>query len=73
MAFFLAEMGNKTRIASVALIACRLDLLAVVTGTALGMMRGNVPALLLGDLIAKTLPMAQMHGAAAGLRCALRR
>ena len=53
--FFLAEMGDKTQIATVALAARYTDLLAVVTGTTLGMMLANVPAVLLGDRIAAVI------------------
>ena len=55
LAFFLAEMGDKTQIATVALAARYTDLLAVVTGTTLGMMLANVPAVLLGDRIAAVI------------------
>ena len=57
LAFFPAEMGDKTQIATVALAARYTDLLAVVTGTTLGMMLANVPAVLLGDRIAKRVSM----------------
>ena len=63
--FFLAEMGDKTQIATVALAARYTDLLAVVTGTTLGMMLANVPAVLLGDRIAKRVSMTLVHGIAA--------
>jgi Ca2+/H+ antiporter, TMEM165/GDT1 family len=65
IAFFLAEMGDKTQIATVALAARYADLLAVVTGTTLGMMLANVPAVFLGDTIAKKLSMRWVHGLAA--------
>ena len=67
LAFFLAEMGDKTQIATVALAARYSDLLAVVTGTTLGMMLANVPAVLLGERIAKTLSMTLVHGVAAAI------
>ena len=67
LAFFLAEMGDKTQIATVALAARYPDLLAVVTGTTLGMMLANVPAVLLGDQIAKNLSMTLVHGVAAAI------
>ena len=57
LAFFLAEMGDKTQIATVALAARYSDLVAVVAGTTLGMMIANVPAVLLGDVVAKKVPM----------------
>jgi putative Ca2+/H+ antiporter (TMEM165/GDT1 family) len=67
VAFFLAEMGDKTQIATVALAARYPDLLAVVAGTTLGMMLANVPAVLLGDQIAKRLSMTVVHGVAAAI------
>ena len=66
-AFFLAEMGDKTQIATVALAARYSDLVAVVTGTTLGMMLANVPAVLLGDRIARKLSMTLVHGIAAAI------
>ncbi len=67
LAFFLAEMGDKTQIATVALAARYSDLIAVVTGTTLGMMLANVPAVFLGDRIAKKLSMTLVHGIAAAI------
>src|SRR6478609_8856267 len=49
VAFFLAEMGDKTQIATVALAARFDSLAAVVAGTTLGMMIANVPAVFLGE------------------------
>lgn len=65
VAFFLAEMGDKTQIATVALAANYNNLLAVVTGTTLGMLIANVPAVLLGDKVATKVPMKVVHGIAA--------
>ncbi len=67
LAFFLAEMGDKTQIATVALAARYSDLLAVVAGTTLGMMLANVPAVLLGDQIAKRVSMTLVHAVAAAI------
>ncbi len=67
VAFFLAEMGDKTQIATVALAARYHDLLPVVLGTTLGMMVANVPAVLLGDQVAKRVSMALVHAIAAGI------
>lgn len=67
IAFFLAEMGDKTQIATVALAARYAELGAVVTGTTLGMMLANVPAVLCGDRIARRLSMAWMHRIAAAV------
>jgi len=65
LAFFLAEMGDKTQIATVALAARYTDLLAVVGGSTLGMMLANVPVVLLGDGLAKRISMPIVHGVAA--------
>lgn len=65
VAFFLAEMGDKTQIATVALAARYTELWAVVTGTTFGMMLANVPAVLLGDGVAKRVSMRLVHGIAA--------
>jgi Ca2+/H+ antiporter, TMEM165/GDT1 family len=65
VAFFLAEMGDKTQIATVALAARYDALAAVVAGTTLGMMLANVPAVYLGDAIARKLSMRVVHGVAA--------
>lgn len=65
IAFFLAEMGDKTQVATVALAAQYNALVAVVAGTTLGMMIANVPAVLLGDRIAHRMPTRLVHGIAA--------
>ncbi|MFY7941203.1 MAG: TMEM165/GDT1 family protein [Burkholderiaceae bacterium] len=65
LAFFLAEMGDKTQIATVALAARYHDLFAVVMGTTLGMMLANVPAVFMGDQIARRVSMRLVHGIAA--------
>ena len=67
LAFFLAEMGDKTQIATVALAARYTDLVAVVAGTTLGMMLANMPAVFLGDRIAKKLSLSLVHGVAAAI------
>ncbi|HEY1132477.1 MAG TPA: TMEM165/GDT1 family protein [Roseateles sp.] len=67
VAFFLAEMGDKTQIATVALAARYADLVQVVLGTTLGMMLANVPAVFLGDRIAKRVSMRLVHGVAAAI------
>ncbi len=71
VAFFLLEMGDKTQIATVALAARYSSLVAVVAGTTLGMMLANVPAVLLGDVAAKKLPMKLVHRIAAAIFLAL--
>ena len=65
IAFFLAEMGDKTQIATVALAAQYNTFFAVVTGTTFGMMLANVPAVYLGDRIADRLPTRLVHRIAA--------
>ncbi len=71
IAFFLTEMGDKTQIATVAL-AARYDMLfAVVAGTTLGMMLADVPAVFLGDSIARKVSMPLVHGLAAAIFAAL--
>lgn len=67
IAFFIVEMGDKTQIATVALAAKYGSLLAVVGGTTFGMMLANVPAVLLGEVAAKKLPMRLVHGTAAAI------
>ena len=67
VAFFLAEMGDKTQVATVALAAQYQALFAVVAGTTLGMMIANVPAVLLGDRIADRMPVRLVHGVAAAI------
>ncbi len=67
IAFFLAEMGDKTQVATVAL-AARFDAMAaVVAGTTLGMMLANVPAVYFGERIANKVPLKLVHGIAAAL------
>jgi len=66
-AFFLLEMGDKTQIATVALAARYPSLLAVVMGTTLGMMIANVPAVFLGDALAKKIPLRLVHAVAAAI------
>ncbi|WP_319244332.1 TMEM165/GDT1 family protein [uncultured Propionivibrio sp.] len=67
LAFFLAEMGDKTQVATVALAARYHAFYTVVAGTTLGMMIANVPAVLLGDRIAERMPVALVHRIAAGI------
>lgn len=67
VAFFLVEMGDKTQIATVFLAAKYATLLPVVIGTTLGMMIANIPAVILGDVAAKKLPLKLVHGIAAAI------
>jgi Ca2+/H+ antiporter, TMEM165/GDT1 family len=71
VAFFLAEMGDKTQIATVALAAQYAALWAVVAGTTLGMMIANVPAVYLGSRIAHRIPVRLVHAVAALIFTAL--
>ena len=67
IAFFLAEMGDKTQVATVALAAQYHAFFPVVAGTTLGMMIANVPAVLLGDQIAGRIPVRVVHSLAAAI------
>ncbi len=67
IAFFLAEMGDKTQIATVALAARYESMLAVVAGTTFGMMLANVPAVYFGERIANKVPLKLVHGIAAAI------
>jgi putative Ca2+/H+ antiporter (TMEM165/GDT1 family) len=72
LTFFLAEMGDKTQVATVALAARFAgDFLAVVAGTTAGMMLANVPAVLLGERVARIVPIRAVHGIAAVVFAAL--
>jgi putative Ca2+/H+ antiporter (TMEM165/GDT1 family) len=66
-AFFLLEIGDKTQIATVALAAKYSSLVQVVAGTTFGMMLADVPAVLLGEVAARKLPMKLMRTIAAGI------
>jgi putative Ca2+/H+ antiporter (TMEM165/GDT1 family) len=65
VSFFLAEIGDKTQIATIALASQAHALLLVVLGTTLGMMIANVPVVLAGSLAANRLPLATLRFAAA--------
>jgi putative Ca2+/H+ antiporter (TMEM165/GDT1 family) len=65
--FFLAEMGDKTQLATVALGAQYANLWLVAIGTTLGMMAANVPAVLLGESLAKRFRIERMRFVAAAL------
>lgn len=65
--FFLAEIGDKTQIATIALAAQYQTLIAVVLGTTFGMMIANVPAVLLGERIANRIPVRTVHMIAAAI------
>ncbi|MPZ42609.1 MAG: UPF0016 domain-containing protein [Betaproteobacteria bacterium] len=67
LAFFLAEMGDKTQVATVALAARYGDLYWVLVGTTLGMMCANVPAVLLGERVIRLCPMKYIRWLAAAI------
>jgi Ca2+/H+ antiporter, TMEM165/GDT1 family len=67
IAFFVAEIGDKTQIATLALAAGYSNLFAVVGGTTAGMLAANIPVVLLGSAFAARLPMKTIHYAASVL------
>ena len=67
VAFFLAEMGDKTQIATVMLAAQYNAWAWVVAGTTLGMMLANAPVVWLGDAITKRVPIALVHKVSAAI------
>jgi putative Ca2+/H+ antiporter (TMEM165/GDT1 family) len=67
VAFFLAEIGDKTQIATIGLAARFEQFYPVVLGTTLGMMLANIPAVLIGDRVAERLPVRAIRGAAAAV------
>lgn len=67
VAFFLAEMGDKTQIATVMLAAQYSGWLWVVAGTTLGMMLANAPVVWLGERITRRIPLRTVHVVSAGI------
>jgi len=67
IAFFIIEMGDKTQIATIALAARYESVVVVTVGTTLGMMIANIPAVYLGEIAARKLPLAWMRRIAAGI------
>jgi Ca2+/H+ antiporter, TMEM165/GDT1 family len=65
VAFFLAEISDKTQIATIGLAARFEQFYPVVLGTTLGMMLANIPAVLIGDRIADKLPVRAIRITAA--------
>lgn len=63
--FFLAEMGDKTQIATIALGAKYSDVISVTIGTTLGMMLANAPAVWIGQKFTKRMPIKWVHAVAA--------
>jgi putative Ca2+/H+ antiporter (TMEM165/GDT1 family) len=71
VAFFLAEIGDKTQIATVALAARFDSLVAVVAGTTAGMLLADVPAVFLADRASTRIPFAAIRYIAAALFAAM--
>ena len=71
LAFFLAEMGDKTQIATVMLAAQYQAWFWVVAGTTLGMMLANAPVVWFGERITRMLPIRVVHMVSAGVFCVL--
>ena len=71
VAFFLAEMGDKTQIATVMLAARYHAYFWVVAGTTLGMMLANVPVVWLGERMTRLVPMRLVHTVSALVFAAL--
>ena len=69
--FFLAEMGDKTQIATVAMAAHYSLPLMVVIGTTLGMLIADVPAVFAGEKLANKIPMKLVHSIAAAIFASL--
>ena len=67
VAFFLAEMGDKTQIATVMLAAQYSGWLWVVAGTTLGMMLANAPVVWLGERITRRIPLRTVHVVSASI------
>jgi putative Ca2+/H+ antiporter (TMEM165/GDT1 family) len=67
IAFFIAEMGDKTQVATV-MLAARYDVwLPVVIGTTLGMMVANVPVVWFGERVTRTIPIRVVHRISAAI------
>jgi putative Ca2+/H+ antiporter (TMEM165/GDT1 family) len=65
--FFLAEMGDKTQVATVTMAARYAEPLAVVAGTTLGMLIADVPAVFAGGKLAGRIPLKLVHAVAASI------
>lgn len=65
--FFLAEMGDKTQVATVAMAAHFSNALFVVAGTTLGMLIADIPAVFIGNKFASKIPMKLVHSVAAAI------
>jgi len=69
--FFLAEMGDKTQIATVAMAAHYPEVVMVVMGTTLGMLIADVPAVFIGDRLSARISMRLVRSIAAAVFLAL--
>jgi putative Ca2+/H+ antiporter (TMEM165/GDT1 family) len=69
--FFLAEMGDKTQLATIALAAHYAAPVIVVVGTTLGMLIADVPAVFVGNRFAAKIPMKLVHSIAAAIFAAM--
>jgi Ca2+/H+ antiporter, TMEM165/GDT1 family len=67
VAFFIAEVGDKTQIATIALAAAYSNLIPVVAGTTTGMLLANAPVIFFGKAFAERLPLKTLHYVASGL------
>jgi putative Ca2+/H+ antiporter (TMEM165/GDT1 family) len=67
IAFFIIEIGDKTQVATMALAAHYQSIVLVTIGTTLGMMIANVPAVYLGEMAARKLPLVWMRRIAAAI------
>lgn len=67
LTFFMAEIADKTQVATVALTVHYAAPVAVVVGTTLGMLIADVPAVFVGDRLARRVPMRLVHGVAAAV------
>jgi putative Ca2+/H+ antiporter (TMEM165/GDT1 family) len=67
LTFFLAEMGDKTQLATVAMAAHYAHPLWVVAGTTLGMLIADVPAVMVGDKLSGRIPLKLVRSIAAGI------
>lgn len=71
VAFFIVEMGDKTQIATISLAARFHSIVPVVTGTTLGMMIANIPAVFLGERVMRIVPIRYVRITAALIFVAL--
>lgn len=69
--FFLAEMGDKTQIATAALAAHYSQVVLVISGTTLGMLIADVPAVFIGNTFSEIIPVSLVHKIAACIFLAL--